>query len=359
MAGKAWGTFFDIEERLLRQGPEFSFFQAVRLIRLILRRLEKNGVKDAASIEGRFLRVRPELSLGFPAADIARITELSLDEHGEERRFLIDATFMGIYGISSPLPSFYTEDLLYEANEDKSVTRDFIDIINSVTYQLLIRTLLKYNIFIQIVEEHQPAYLEYLCLLAGLDEKTAKGLCPDELVLLRYGGIMNQAPHSALGLKTMLMDALGTNVDIEQCIPCMVTIPEENRTFLGLSNNALGENTHIGSEIEDSMQMFQIIIGPVTSERTGDFMPGGKFYRKADFLTSSYLDRPLDYEFRILIDVNSLKPVTPGDTECSALGINTWFAPPPGTRTLEASFSGGDSAGYTRGRPRRNLRCYE
>ncbi len=59
MAGPAWGTFFDIEEKLLKDGPEFGFFQAIRIIRLILRRMEKNGVKDAASIEGRFIRVSP------------------------------------------------------------------------------------------------------------------------------------------------------------------------------------------------------------------------------------------------------------------------------------------------------------
>ena len=355
MAGPAWGTFFDIEERLLKAGAEYGFFQAVRLIRLMLRRLEQNGLKDASSIEGHFLRVRPELSLAFPAADIARITEVPVGDQG--KRFQIEATFLGLYGISSPLPSFYTEDLLYEASEDNTVTRDFLDILSTANYQLFIRGLLKYNLFLQVVEEHNPAYLEYLCLLAGLDENTATGLCPEELILLRYGGILNMSPRSALGLKTILKDALNTEVRVEQCIPCMVKIPEEQRTTLGAANAVLGENTHLGSETEDATHMFRIFIGPVPAESAADYLPGGAAYKRADFLSSHYIDRPLDYEFVILIDSKGIRPISPGDPGSSLLGINTWFAPPKGTCTVEAGFSGNNFGGDTRGRPRRNFRC--
>lgn len=355
MARPTWGTFFDIEEKLLNAGPEFGFFQAIRLIRLMLRRMEKNGVKDAASVEGPYIRVRPELSLGFPAADIARITEAPFGDHG--KRFQIEATFLGIYGISSPLPSFYTEDLLYEASEDNSVTRDFLDIISTASYQLFIRALLKYNLFLQVVEEHDPAYLEYICLLAGLDENTARGLCPEELILLRYGGILNLAPRSALGLKTILKDALGTDINLEQCIPCMVPIPHDQRTRLGSANSVLGESTHLGSEIEDSTQMFRIVIGPVPSKKAAEFLPGGISYKRASFLASRYIDTPIDYEFLILIDAEGMKPLTPGKPNTALLGVNTWFAPPAGISTVKAVFSGNSCGGDTRGRPRRNFRC--
>ncbi len=263
-----------------------------------------------------------------------------------------------MYGISSPLPSFYTEDLLYEANEDNYVVRDFIDIINTVTYQLFIRTLLKYNVFLQVAEEHNPNYLEYLWLLAGLEEKSASSVTQEELPLLRYGGIFNQAPRSALGLKTVLKDALGVEVRIEQCIPCVVSIPMQDRTRLGVANSMLGETTHIGSETEDATHLFRIVIGPVASQDAAGFLPGGSSYRKADFLTGRYLDRPLDYEFRILIDADKITPVRPGDPHCSMLGINTWFAPPAGTATVAACFSGNSAGGNTRGRPRRTSRCY-
>jgi len=323
MADTPWGTFFDIEEDLLHKGHQYSFFQAVRLIRLMLRRQEKIGVKDASSVEGRFLRVRPKLTLGFPTADIAGIEEQPLDEY--QRRFVIDVTFLGLYGTSSPLPSFYTEDLLHEASDDKSVTRDFLDVLNTGIYQIFIRSLLKYNLFLQITEEHDNRYLERLYCLAGLGESLPPDVSADERSLFRYSGIMSQSPRSALGLRSILRDALGMQVEIEQCVVRMVAIPEDQHPLLGINNVVLGEDLHIGSEIADCMQLFRIVIGPVEAKQAADYLPGGAMYRRADFLTTRYLVMPLDYELKILIDTDGIGSVRLGDNQCACLGINSWF----------------------------------
>lgn len=339
MAGSSWGTFFDLEERLLQQGHQFAFFQAVRLIRLMLRRQEKAGVKDAAAIEGRLLRVRPKLTLGFPGSDIAGITEQQLDEY--QRRFTIDVTFLGLYGTSSPLPSFYTEDLLHEASDDKSVTRDFLDVLNTVVYQLFIRSLLKYNLFLQITEEHDHRYLERLYCLAGLGETLSSEMPSDELSLFRYSGIMNQSPRSALGLQTILHDALGQPVAIEQCVNRMVEIPRDQRAMLGVANATLGDDLHLGSEIADCMQLFRVVIGPVAAGVAAEYLPGGAMYRRADFLTTRYLNMPLDYEFKILIEVNNALPVCLGDSRCACLGINSWFLNDTCGENISACFTAG------------------
>ena len=170
MASKERETFSDLEQSLLKEGPAYSFFQAIRLLRLILRRREECGLKDAASLEGRFLRIRPELTLGFPSADIAGIEAIPLADG--EHRFVVNTTFLGLYGTSSPLPSFYTEDLLIEAGDDKSVTRDFIDIVNSTIYPLFVRSLLKYNLFLQICEEQDREYLQRIYCLMGMGDSS-------------------------------------------------------------------------------------------------------------------------------------------------------------------------------------------
>jgi len=46
--------------------------------------------------------------------EIGGLGEVERDGH----RFLITATFLGLYGVSSPLPTFYTEDLMDEASQD-------------------------------------------------------------------------------------------------------------------------------------------------------------------------------------------------------------------------------------------------
>ena len=320
MAGSKWGSFFNLEESLLQEGHSYSFFQAVRLIRLILRR--QNDARDAASVEGRFLRIRPELTLGFPSSDIARIEEVPLENDG--RRFIIYATFLGLYGTSSPLPSFYTEDLLHEASDDKSVTRDFIDVINSSIYPLFINSLLKYNLFLQICEEKNQDYLERIQSLAGLnvgrDQDSARALS-------RYSGIMCQHPRSAHGLKTMLNDSLdGIPVHIRQCVPRIVAIPEDQRASIGLSNASLGEDLYLGSEIHECMGKFRIILGPIPPEIAFSCFPGGSVLKQAVFLVDNYLDSPLEYDFEMLFDPAGVPSISLGDESGAAMGVNSWLA---------------------------------
>ena len=82
MAGENRGPAADLNEPapmnigadLLDRGWSYSFFQAVRL----LRRLHSDGGTSSGTPEDR-IRVRPDLNLSFPAADIAKI---EADESG-------------------------------------------------------------------------------------------------------------------------------------------------------------------------------------------------------------------------------------------------------------------------------------
>lgn len=327
MASQRRGTFSDLEESLIKEGPSYSFFQAIRLIRLILKQREASGVQDAASIEGRFLRIHPELTLGFPSADIAGIKTMPLE--GDEYRFVINTTFLGLYGTSSPLPSFYTEDLFFEAADDKSVTRDFIDIVNSAVYSLFVRSLLKYNIFLQICEEQNREYLERIYCLMGIGNVEVQTPADEEArrSLLRYAGIMSQQPRSALGLKTILSDALqGIEVNIRQCIPQMVAVPVDQRTSLGITNATLGDDMYVGSEIADCMGKFSIIIGPVPPEMFSACLPGGTVLNRAVFLVDKYLDSPLEYDFELFFDRVGIPVCSLGEQSGALLGVNCWLA---------------------------------
>jgi len=355
MASQRRGTFSDLEKSLLKEGPSYSFFQAIRLIRLILKQREGCGVQDAASIEGRFLRIRPELTLGFPSADIASITTMPLED--EEHRFIINTTFLGLYGTSSPLPSFYTEDLLFEAAEDKSVTRDFIDIVNASVYSLFVRSLLKYNLFLQVYEEQNREYLERIYCLMGMGN-TASPTPADEEArrsLLRYAGIMSQQPRSALGLKTLLSDALqGIAVHIRQCIPQMVSVPVDQRTSLGITNATLGEDMYIGSEIADCMGKFSVIIGPVPPEKFSACLPGGAVLNRAVFLVDTYLSSPLEYDFELLFDRAGVPVCSLGEPSGTLLGVNCWLAADDAEGSVTTRFGAKMSAAYHHISSRRN-----
>ncbi|UCG67883.1 MAG: type VI secretion system baseplate subunit TssG, partial [Deltaproteobacteria bacterium] len=148
MAGQVGGSpsRIDADEKLrlkhelLEKGPAFSFFQIIRLLRLFS--LKSSRTQKPPSDFSETIRIKPNLSLAFPASDVESVQEVG---DPEDPRFLITANFLGLYGSASPLPTFYTEDLIDEAAQDESVTRDFIDILNQRLFALLFECWGKYR----------------------------------------------------------------------------------------------------------------------------------------------------------------------------------------------------------------------
>jgi len=307
----------DIAADLLARGWSFSFFQAVRL----LRRLESRS-QDAGVALNDHIRVRPDLNLAFPAADIAKI---EADQFEEQNRYRITATFFGLYGSSSPLPTFYTEDLINESGQDESVSRDFLDIIHHRLYGLLFQAWLKYRLFFQVAEEHNDLQLERLFCLLGLGDSKLRRNIPDAHGLLRYIGIFTQFPHSATGLLTILRDALeDVPLKLVPCIRRMAKIPEPQRLRMGLTGSTLGVDAFVGEEIEDRMGKFRIQIGPLSQADFLRFTPGRAGHAKLTALTELYITEPFEYEVELVLAANQAQTVCLGDRVRSVLGVTTW-----------------------------------
>jgi predicted component of type VI protein secretion system len=111
MAGQAGGSSphlnpdpkAGLKLELLKEGHAFSFFQVMRLLRFFIR--QSSGAPKSLSDLDQKIRIKPNLSLAFPASDVECIEEL---EDHDGAQFLITVNFMGLYGSVSPLPTFYT-----------------------------------------------------------------------------------------------------------------------------------------------------------------------------------------------------------------------------------------------------------
>jgi len=300
---------------LLANGHEFTFVQIMRLARRFLDPAGEMGLPEIPWQDR--VRVRPELSLAFPASDVAGV-----DKDGDDLR--ITATFLGLYGAASPLPTFFTEDLMDEASSDESVCRDFLDIIHQRLYHLWFQCWSKYRLIIRVVEENNPIDKERLLCLIGLGEKELADSVPDAFSLLRYTGILTQYPRSAMGLKTILRDALGmNNIRIIQNIRRMVSIPDDQRMRMLVSGRRLGMDTVLGSKIADRTGRFRIRIGPLTWREFNDLLPGTPRNDKLAGLTGFYLTDPLEVELELVLAAGEAQPIRIGDPE-ARLGLNTW-----------------------------------
>ena len=310
----------ELKVELLKHGHEFSYFQAIRLLRL----MSPSGSGSRPFSEScDHIGVVPHLTLGFPASDLKKIEELE----GENLpRYRITANFLGLYGSSSPLPTWYTEELLEEKYDGESVSKDFIDIVNQRLFALLFQCWAKYRAHLQVVEAKDTDYMERLFCLIGLGSKSFRKDIPNSYRLLRYIGLFTQMPRSALGLRTLLSDALnGIKVTVIPCIERKVKIPEDQKMLVGSSIHHLGKNAIIGEEIVDRMGKFRIQIGPLNKKQFQRFFPEGDMYEDVTFLTDMYVLEPFEYDLEVILAKDEAQTACLGDPDNARLGLNTWI----------------------------------
>ncbi len=320
MASQGGRSSIDLKFDLLKEGHAFSFFQVIRLLRLLGSPSKETDARELQDTE--HIRIRPKLSLAFPPADVDSIEEVG----EEEPQYLVTATFLGLYGSASPLPTFYTEDLIDESSQDESVAREFLDVINHRLFLLLFRCWTKYRQFIQVVEEKNPQHLERLFSLIGLGDKALRDEVPDAYSLIRYVGLFTQFPRSAGGLKALLQDAFGNiPVKMVSCVARKAAIPEDQRLLLGKSGGVLGTDSFIGKEIEDRMGKFRLKMGPLDQHEFQRLLPGGAGGDRLALLTGLYVTDPLEYDVELTLAEGEAQCACLGSPSWSRLGLDTWM----------------------------------
>lgn len=319
MAGQVRGAASHIIRNLLKEGHRFSFFQVIRLLRLL--DPEPFDSHRQEPFRNQQISIRPDLSLAFPAADVAKVENPS----PEKSNFEVTATFLGLYGSSSPLPTFYSEDLIDETIAAESVTRDFIDIISCRVFSLFFRCWTKYRQYLKVAEENSPQDLERLYCLVGLGEKKLQEEALEPYSLIKYLGLFTQFPRSVLGLQTLLRDGLGgLDVTVVSCLKRKAKIPLDQCSVLGSSTCILGDNTFLGQEIEDRMGKFRIQIGPIDLEQFYSLLPGNQNHQKLAFFTRFYLTDSLDYDLELILAEGKVSTTCLGAAKWSRLGLDTW-----------------------------------
>lgn len=332
-------------QRLRADACRFTFDQAVWLLeRYLTSAAVSIGQRGPVSRER--LRFRPALSMGFPATDVARLREWRQDGT-DEPLFVIDVTFLGLYGVTTPLPLHYSIDILrstqtsatlHEAgaapapDSERSPTRDFLDLIHHRVISLFYRACLKYRydrVFPLGERDTITEYLKQLIgCLPGYDHATL-GVAP--LALLRYAGIFTQRPRSATTLAGMLVDYFpGIPVDVHQFCGHWVTLDEDQLNHVGRLNSRLGEDLTVGEQVYDLTGSFTIAIGPVDWYTYLTFLPDGERYGQTCALARLYCNDPLAFSLRVDLLPDQVPPtqLTSDDT-AGRLGLTSWVRTGP------------------------------
>lgn len=320
-------TLPPVIEDLLEKPNAFSFFQIIRLLRLWF---GASGGKDFERFLTDSLRVRPHLSLGFPPGDVTDLT-VSLPEPEEGKpaappRIDVVATFLGLYGAGSPLPTFYTEELLQEAGDDRSVSRDFIDVVNAPFFELLVKAWTKYRLLVKVRDENDDAVLGRLFCLLGLGDPSLRRDFPPAFKALRYIGLFTQFPRSAMSLAALLGDYIGCKrLWIEQCPLRMEPIPEDQRLHLGVENGSLGEDAFLGQEIADRMGTVVVHAPELDAEQFHGLLPHECLFQDVESLIRFHLTAPVNYDLTLTLAPGAAHTAVLGGERWSRLGWNTFL----------------------------------
>jgi type VI secretion system protein ImpH len=303
-------------------------------------------VEPEPILEGIYFR--PDHRIVFPTSDISRIERLTQEEQSdkiEQGKEIIRLTlmFLGLYGIFSPLPNYFSEIIAIDAEKDEPDSlRDFLDIFNHRLYLLLYQAWKKYRHYLYFQSEDIDQLTSYMLSLLGSDinafsasgdlsrqDKKNNSLA---IRLLTYAGLIRQFPRSAAGLRTLLHSFFGgVTVKIQEFIPRWVNLPATVRPRLGTKYGdiepKLGETMIVGERVLDFNNKFRIILGPLSLEEFQSFLPDGcnaMIFRR---LVQFYAPAHLEFDVELLLKKDEAPPLKLGD-KYARLGWISWLGEP-------------------------------
>lgn len=298
-------TVSDLISRLKKTGYEFNFFQAIAL-------LEEYFGKQDPNLDplhsGKIL-FSSNTSTAFPPSDIAVVKQ---EEHGTIHFFL---SFMGLLGISSPLPHYFTEYGTFHEGEGSALA-DFLSIFEHRIYTLFYLAWKKYRLMNLLPSKRRFNLFDSIGLLTGLNKK--KFYHHPELV--GFAGILAGSCRSAEGLRTILSHCFNNlPVAINQWIPRWAKVKD----LKSIGTDAiLGTNAMIGTHIRDLSSKFRIVLGPLEKEVFETFLPDQPNILHLCDIVKTYMTDMLEFDIEVKLKSTDLIPVILG-RDNAQLGITS------------------------------------
>jgi type VI secretion system protein ImpH len=286
----------DLTKRLVTEGHNFNFFQAMTLLEEQYR--AQSGV--SRPIESGKVRLASGTSLAFPPSDITSVRET---KSGLE----FTLSFMGLVGVSSPLPLYFTE---YIARHEEAATplRDFLSLFNHRMYTLFYRAWQKYRFINMAAGLAASPLAGRIAGLAGIDSKNLSD--PFFCRVLAYTGSLAGKARSKEALRAMLSDFYGgLPVAIGEWMPRWTEI--RNPAIIG-TNAQLGVNTMLGTRKWDLSGKFRVSVGPLPRETFETFLRNSENIAAMKKLVNLFLSDPLEFDIEVKLESSELVPVILG-----------------------------------------------
>lgn len=298
----------------------YDFFAAVRLFDCCTRQEERTGWTSRPSHERLRLRQRPAMTFA-PSA----VHSVQWSPHGQH--WQMDCRFLGLFGPHGPLPTELTEYVLDRKRDYRDET--FVEFVNHFQHRFLgffYRAYARTEPTIHFDRPDQDRFATYIGSLAGIgsDSFRNRDAMPD-LAKLHYIGHLSQQNRYADGLQRMLSDYFEIPVQLHQFVGTWLTIPTENRLFLGRSRQTgtLGQSATIGERIWECTQSIRVEVGPVSLQDYEAFLPSGRYLPQLRALIENYAGLVVDWTVQLVVRREEVPPTRLG--VAGQLGWKSWL----------------------------------
>jgi type VI secretion system protein ImpH len=238
--------------------------------------------------------------------------------------------FLGLYGPDSPLPTFYTEDLI-TTDLDEDDRRNFLDLFQHRLISLFYRCWEKYRYYVQYRPGATDQFSQWMFALIGLGgadlRKESHVYWPR---LLPYLGLLGMHTHSAAVLAGVVSHYFGAvPAEIEQCVGRWVRLAAEQQPILGQANGTLGEDSTLGKRFYDRSGKFRLHIGPLDFASFQKFLPPGAHYWTVRELLMFGMRDQLEFDVRLVLRASDIPDLVLSAASPCRLGWSTWLGPRP------------------------------
>ena len=334
-------------EQLLNEPYRFDFFQAVRTIEYAANSSlnESDAVSAPLSLQAppsrEFLRFKARQQLSFTPSEITEVTHKEITTGNAQTpkvQWQMEIAFMGLTGSEGVMRYYLSEAVLKQLKLKNNGLRDFLEIFNHRAITLYYKAWAKYQMAanfetqkLHSQEEKDPITQILLSLIGlGLPSLQYRQPYSDES-LISLAGFLSRGTCTANGLERMLRSRFKLDVAIKQFTGAFSELTDDIVTKIGTQNNALGQNTFLGSRCHHSAGKFTVAIKPRNTMEYEALAPGSPLIRSL----MSFVRQAAGPELIFDLEVARTYAQTPS----TQLRTTATYAPTLGWNTLLGSSS--------------------
>ncbi|CAI0776016.1 type VI secretion system baseplate subunit TssG [Serratia quinivorans] len=232
------------------------------------------------------VRFAPHPGMGFPVSELKAV---EYDENDDSKPPLIRTTFMGMYGVDSPLPTAYLDDIT-QRREGHEALQGFLDIFSHRILTQFYRIWRKYSYPATFEPGGTDSISQSLLGLVGLGiPGTANHIATPVSRFLALLGVLRQPGKTQEGMQA-LVSLLAPDTAVQVSPYCLRPVAiMQPLGFYGDEDFLLDGNTPLGDEAMDANSQLLIVLSTDNEQEAQGWKPDGLLYQDLLVMLRVYL----------------------------------------------------------------------